>query len=640
MSKKTYMDFCNKYKIRCEKKKLFDKNLYRFIMDLPENEEDVINMETVWFRKNDENDMFEPYIYNYEEIEGRPYGEVVGEGDLIYDWIRYIKHSSRPYSAKKRKRIAGGLTPIQWVLSIEWFNNIVRCNSKVMPLAGTRQLGKTYLARKIIGFAPVFLPKYMDIRAERFWLTLCSYKKDSVSTKFDESKGDLEKAIKLHNELYPNTPLLEGKETKKFGRQFKNKENVMEIGMLVDGDLVPYSIINAISTSVTSDGLSSHLMVLDEPQYTPYEEYQKTEAFTAGTGGCMLLTGIGSNRADDTQTHYYNLKDNEDVEFNRVPFPIVYGVTKFIDPVDAEIKFSQFCSKAESWGGLQSLNVATHFLSRFDSMDGKFMTRQLLKRNKIQNIEYNPNKKPTGKYRVAGVDFASMQDYQTMVIFDVWYDEYEDIYSGVKEMIPHYDLVDVITFNKSKEKLDHEESGNQIAMFCRQYEIDMVNCDGTGTQAPYITMIIKALKRAGINTLVSAYSFAGSNKQIMMEFLENAFVKSSISLFNEVCEKTHLPYRFLIKEMIDLIKEKTPNNKNVQYKAPNGAGFSDDHVMAMALAVYTIENIEKMMRAGKYIEIEKLKYIPYLNKFKDDKLDVIDRTEFYKSLKTKWGFVL
>lgn len=634
------MDFCSKYKIKCEKIKFPHITLYRFLMDLPENEEDVVNMETVLFYKNEENNKLEPYIYNYRFENGQHRGTFVEEGDLIYDWIRYIKQSSKIYSAKKRIYISGSLTPIQWVLSIGWFKNIIECNSKTMPLAGSRQLGKSYLARKIVGFAPVFLPKFMDIDIEKFWLTLCSYVAKSVSKIFDESKSEIEKAIKLHNEMYPNTPLLEGKDTKKFGRQFKNKENVMEIGMLVDGDLVPYSIINAISTNVISDGLSSHLMILDEPQYTPYEEFKKTEAFTSKTGGCKLLTGIGSNKADDAQTHYYNLKDSEMVEFNRVPFPVVYGIMKYFDEKEARTMFNEFYSKSESWGGLQSLAVATHYLSRFDSMDGKFMTRRLLKRNKIQNIEYNPNKKPTGKYRVAGVDFASMQDYQTMVIFDVWYDEYEDIYSGVKEMIPHYDLVDVITFNKSKEKLDHEESGNQIAMFCRQYEIDMVNCDGTGTQAPYITMIIKALKRAGINTLVSAYSFAGNNKQIMMEFLENAFVKSSISLFNEVCEKTHLPYRLLIKEMIDLIKEKTPNNKNVQYKAPNGAGFSDDHVMAMALAVYTIENIEKMMRAGKYIEIEKLKYIPYLNKFKDDKLDVIDRTEFYKSLKTKWGFVL
>jgi hypothetical protein len=166
--------------------------------------------------------------------------------------------------------------------------------------------------------------------------------------------------------------------------------------------------------------------------------------------------------------------------------------------------------------------------------------------------------------------------------------------------------------------MSSEKVAEDTAKFCNYYNIDILLGDGTSMQETYLEWIIKKINEKGINTLVSDYNFSGSaNKVLLMSNLEDMLYSQRLKLGSKEQLSNDWSWKKLYEEMLYLIRENKKGKNNMQWNAPKSKGFTDDHVMSLALAVYCIPYIEKLQKERKYIEIGNMRYKARFNKFSD-----------------------
>ena len=228
---------------------------------------------------------------------------------------------------------------------------------------------------------------------------------------------------------------------------------------------------------------------------------------------------------------------------------------------------------------------------------------------------------PMASYTVAGLDLSTSWDYTVFSVLDV-YEVLEQEFNSGNSSTPIFkkkwkcELREILTYNKDKQKFSPEIMANDVAKWCATYKIDMIMIDGTSAQIAQNETIYNKVKQMGLNTLVVPYNFAGAeNKVKLMSNFEDMLYDSRFKFGAEHQIKEHWSFNKLIEEMLYMKREKTAKSKNIQWVAPEGKEFSDDHVMSVSLGAYLIPYIEIMNKKGKDIEFSIFKYPARLTKF-------------------------
>jgi hypothetical protein len=425
--------------------------------------------------------------------------------------------------------------------------------------------------------------------------------------------------ISLYNKIYPYKPIFTGKYTLN-GKNYNAFDRLAslktEINIIINEEVRPYSVMLGLTTQVKQDGLSMDFGWLDEGFATSFEEFDRSiDPFRGATGANLVVSGISS--VDSSNMQYF-VHNSEDSIKTALKFPITYNLVKLTHPSRARKMRSYFESKVNALG-FESTNIQTNFMLNWETLDGKFYTKKLMKKN--NNFGYlTTTRDENAIFRVGGLDLSTSHDYTVLTVLDV-YEEIEEVYNEFKNKVElfkryRYELKAIETYNIDKLKLSSEKVAEDTAKFCKTYEIDMLMCDGTGMQETYIEWIYKKIKTLNINTFVLDYNFSGvQNKVYLMSHLEDVLYSQRLKLGSEEDLKDDWSWAKLYEEMMYLIRENNPNKSNIQWYAPKSKGYTDDHVMSLALSAYCIPYIEKLIKNKKYIEIGTYKYKAKLNKF-------------------------
>jgi len=351
--------------------------------------------------------------------------------------------------------------------------------------------------------------------------------------------------------------------------------------------------------------ISANYIHIDEPQYVDSIKGSTLLNFGASSNPVLTLTGIETQDTGNMQFEYKQY-GNDMVDRFTIPFPLAYKTINLTHKDRAKDALNFFINKVKKLG-INSTEILTHFLMRGDILNGKFLTKEYMERNNMLTTDIYDYKQPNVAYRCLGVDFASSLDYCAGVITDCYIDEFGEYY---------YEVRHVRILNPAKERISQDFIAEKIATMCRTYEIDLIMADTSGTQQPYASALIKAIKRKNINTFVVGFAFSGaSNKVEMMSFLESVLVGQQCKLPKIEYKDSDKGFAHLYKELLTLKKDKdTSKSQNLRYyaKLPD----TDDAVMALALSVYCVKRVEWMISKNKMIDIEDKSYFPRLNKFK------------------------
>jgi len=462
---------------------------------------------------------------------------------------------------------------------------------------------KTTLMQEIAAFLTLFGNKYADLRNENGWTTIvASYKDVAVKKFFAPVRKKIKRGIKIFNELYPNTKLSYS------GKGVVDKDNHIELHMENGDETIKYSECWALSTQTSQDGFSAAVLILDEGTLTEaFGEsgfFKSLKPFTNSTSSVTACVGITSTQPTCVQ---YVVHFNEKSKHCIYSWEDIYKLRKLEDSIGAE-KYKKSVLYDINLLGEYSTEVAVNYLMTYEIIDGKFMTRDMMLKNKLLTTELGLFDKDA-KYIVAGLDLSTVSDRTVLTIGEITFEQ-----RGFKE-VEVFKTREIIVFNMKRERLSSEQVAKDVAKYCNTYKIDMLLIDGTGTQGTYIEWIYKELKNKNINTLIAPYNFSGvRNKVILMSNLEDMLLSSRCLLPKDNLRSLCPEWELLHDELIYLIKDKSNGvNANTQFYAPSNK--TDDAVMSLALASYCYSYIEKLVFDRKFIEFGLYKYRAKLNKF-------------------------
>lgn len=548
---------------------------------------------------------YTPIAYNVSINEDEEYeGIEIKEGDIIFDWIIYVKKSMQDYSKKTNKIIQGNLYAWQWGLSIEFINDVMNFNADMWDISISRQSGKTTLMQEISAFLTIFGNKHADLKNANGWTTVvASYKDIAVKKFFAPVRKKIKKGVKIFNDLYPNTPLSFN------GKGMIDNETHIELFMTTNSGEMKYSECWALSTQTDNDGFSAAVLILDEGTLTEaFGEsgfFKSLKPFTNSLASCTAIVGITSTNPSCCQ---YVAHFNEESKHCIYSWKDVYKLRKIEDEEGAE-RYRKSVEADINMLGESSTEVAVNYLMTYDIIDGKFITRDLMLKNNIMKSELGIIDKKS-EYIVAGLDLSTVSDRTVLTVGEISTES--RLYD---EDIKKFTTREIIVFNLKRERLSAEKVAKDVAKYCKTHEIDMLLIDGTGTQGTYVEWIYKELKLAEINTLICPYNFSGvNNKVILMSNLESMLFSQRCVLPKDTLRATNEEWALLYDELIYLIKDKSKGkNSNTQFYAPKNK--TDDCVMSLALACYCYEYIKLLESQRKNIEFGLYKYRAKLNKF-------------------------
>lgn len=216
----------------------------------------------------DEYGEYVPTHYNVAvDDRGTPIeGTEIVDGDILFDWLVYVKETMKTRSAKTGKWRNGNLYMYQWGVSINIVLDIMSFKADIWDIAWSRQSGKSRMMQELPAFITVFGQKYADLKNENGWTTIvASYTDKAVKKWYAPIRDKIYKAIELFNRMYPNSPLVYGK------NKYKNvadTEEHMVIDIVFENKSYTYSEIWALSTGTDQDGFSAATLFLDEATLT------------------------------------------------------------------------------------------------------------------------------------------------------------------------------------------------------------------------------------------------------------------------------------------------------------------------------------------------------------------------------------
>lgn len=574
------------------------------------------------FVKNLKN-YYEPFAVNYNKEDNSC--RVIAQDPILLEVYEYVNYFQRKRDNKGKYR-SDPVFPYQWSFIFRHVLSLLDRTGDSLLESYARQSGKSFSIKLLMGWEMVFLPKYINVKLERYSMILCSYKKESVEKLFGECKTAIYKAVEYHNKKYKD------KLTTKNG-EFSNSKlvdssTIIEINkMFSDGDEIPYSKCTAITLGTSNDGLSSYHTIVDEAGLCDFELFQISVApFTASVNGNTTYIGMPNQDSSNLLQRMYS---NKSVKKTLYDANMVYEMRKMVDIEFAE-DYKKHLENVIASNGKNSAFVQWNYFLNFMDTNGKFCTEEILEKLNILTESIHEEKNDSldmNSFLCAGLDISPKKDFRVLTCMK----------TTIKNGIISNKEFDKETFNKDKSRMEHEEVAEKIALNLKRNKIDMICVDATAQGLYFVQTLRKKINEIGINTLIVPYSYNGISKAKLFGFLEDTLFSGSLKMLkrNESWESNKT-----VEEMCYMIKEKgKKDNDTIKYYAPEGGDFSDDHMNSLALANICYRQAFEMMRNKTYADDGAKKWKIRLNKFKDLNNN-IEKPSFKYKVKSIWDIPL
>lgn len=193
---------------------------------------------------------YEPFAVDYNAETGEC--RVISEDPILLELYEFINYFQRVRDNKGRWR-SNPIFPYQWSFILRHAISLLNRTGDSMLESYARQSGKSYSIKLLMAWVLVFLPRYIDVKLERFTSILCSYKKESVEKLFGECKTAIYKAVEFYNKRYKDKLVTKNGEYS--NAKLIDSSTIIEINKLfTDGTEIPYSKCTAITLGASNDG--------------------------------------------------------------------------------------------------------------------------------------------------------------------------------------------------------------------------------------------------------------------------------------------------------------------------------------------------------------------------------------------------
>ncbi|MGL5646989.1 MAG: hypothetical protein ACRDDY_03980 [Clostridium sp.] len=333
--------------------------------------------------------------------------------------------------------------------------------------------------------------------------------------------------------------------------------------------------------------MSAYLLVLDEAGLIDAQLFRTSMAnFTSSTGGITCFAGVP---CADASSVFYWAKASRGVKTMLYQFPDVYKHRKLISEPLAQNYKNDYEKKVKTAsGGIKNTEIQWNYYLNTDDIGGKFMSRERMDDN---NLLQNSIRKPIGgefRYKVAGIDVSASGDYKVMTIGETTLEESFNDKTREKTSTYRSDVCEIITFNKDGMKQTGEEFAEKCVLKCKEYELDMVAIDSSSAGGQMFTQLFnKYMAIHGLNIMVLPYAY-NQNKSFLFGYLESCLYNGRTKLLKEF---ESWESEQLVEEMLYMLKKHNDGKTTVQYFAPKGDGFTDDHVNSLALFNICVKEI-------------------------------------------------
>lgn len=512
------------------------------------------------------NGIYEPFALNYNEESGNTL--LIHKSKIFMEVVEYVYYVRRQQDKRSGKTRFLPLFPYQWAFIFKYVNAVLNEKSTKYLEAYARQSGKSEAIKLTLGFLLVFIPKYKDIKLERFNAVLGSYKKQSVKKLFDEVKPYIYKAVEFHNKKYTKDELLIDK--------FGYKKAIDNDGQLTidkkfrDGNIIPYSQIFAITAGTAQDSLSSHIMMMDEAGMIDNGLFETSmSAFTTTTAGIQSYIGVPNQDASSLLFQKYLSKDVIKTVYN---WKSVYELRLLVDKDMAENYRLDYESKIRT-NGEKSAYVRWNYFLDFEDMNGKFITRKLLEDGRMLSERVRTPENNKDNWVLAGLDISPKSDFFSLTMGEMKFNDNDEEVKNITKMI---------TFNKFGDREKGTDRASSVVKEMIKNKVDILCVDATSHQLYFIQLLYDEIKKQNCGTMLVPLPY-NNNKQAMFGYLEDSLFGGNLKLLQEdECWESSK----LVEEMLYLLKTKKKDSEGIDYGAPNQDGFTDDHVNSVALFNY------------------------------------------------------
>lgn len=339
--------------------------------------------------------------------------------------------------------------------------------------------------------------------------------------------------------------------------------------------------------------LSSNHIIVDEAGLCDYDLFNTSvQPFTASVNGCTTFIGVPNQDSSSLLYRKYNDKTVKKTIYNAYD---VYEMRLMVDKDFAE-KYKKNLDREILSHGMKSSFIQWNYFLNFTSLNGKFMTKQILEDNEILVNDLSKPKMSDNTYRVAGIDVAASGDFKPMVIGETKV-ETEFNKRGDKQTAYISKVCDMVTFNKNGKKQSADNFAKMCVEQCIEYEVDIVIMDSTSAGGKMFTQLFRQhMDTLQVDIMILPFSY-NQNKQMLFGYLEDAIYSNKITLLKE---KTSWESEQLVDEMCYMIREQgSKGSTYIKYYAPQGSGFYDDHVNALALFNSCLREVDERARDRK-----------------------------------------
>lgn len=421
---------------------------------------------------------------------------------------------------------------------------------------------------------------------------------------YSKMKEFIKIGIVLHDELFPETPLI----TKEDSKEVEQNSNVYTLdSSRVGGGQAPWSRLYIISTDSRSrnPGLTLHYLFLDETQMMEYASVNENLIpMTSRTGGSIICSGT---TLPDAKNLIYNMYRKQSIEQKRKILRTAFDVYKSIalrSMSEAEDYWRRFKSEVAEHG-LHSDYIRSQYLVSFDIKGDRWITIETLEEQQvfnipkmqIENIEgllHGYTRQGHRYYRIGSFDSAKKTDYAAFIagILEVY----------IKDDVEYYKTyaTDFIIINDDEKQqntiIDPEKLTERVSRLAVKMELDMVVYEATANQSDRAFYLQKDFnkRKSGIKTIPIDY--AGKNKEKIFLKAESEIGAGRAFLPHLNNEAHSRGYREFIEEMKNFKKEYT--GSSIKFYGPEGRGNHDDFVSAWVNFIYLPHLINSKKEKG------------------------------------------
>lgn len=570
------------------------------------------------------NGYYEPFALEYNSEDGSCI--IIAEDPILMEVYEFVNYFQRKRTNNGKWR-SSPIFPYQWSFIYGHVLSILNKTGESRVDSYGRQLGKSYSIALVMGIVTTLLPKYVDVKLERFTTVLCSYKDDSVKKLFSECKRAMYKAVEFYNKRNKDKLVLKNGEFS--NPKLIDSSNILEINkVFTDGDEIPYAKCTAITLGASNDGLSAYLLMVDEAGLCDYDLFNTSVApFTASVNGNTTFVGLPNADSSNLLHRMYTKKTTKKYIYDSM---LGYEMRKMVDKQFAE-DYKKHLEGVIATHGKNSSFVQWNYFINFMDMNGKFITKEVIETsNMLTNTIHSPvnETENRSKFLVGGLDISPKKDFRVLTCIET------DIVDG--EVFNN--VFDIKTYNKDKTRMEHEHVAEQVANDLKMYQLDMLCIDATSHQAYFVQTLRKKIMEAGINTLIIPFYYNQSTKPRLFGYLETNLFGGRLKLLKE---KESWESEKLVEEMCYMIKEKgKKDSDSIKYYAPEGGDFSDDHVNSLALANICFTEAFEKFRKKEWADDGAKRWRIKLNKFK--MLDEVSNVQINKiqGIDTIWDIPL